>query len=165
LDGNFLNDIRNVDIPTLHISGWWDGESGATRLNYETMKQHGKENQWLIYGPWPHALKFYKTRTVYNQDYGPNAVMDLTPLWVRWFDTWLKDKDVGLQDVPKVQVFVTGTNEWHEYGSWPPHDAEVINLYLDSTHKLQGMQRFGRLVASPVSTSESDGYLYNPASV
>jgi putative CocE/NonD family hydrolase len=91
--------------------------------------------------------------------------MELTSLWVRWFDTWLKDKDVGLQDVPKVQVFVTGINEWHGYRSWPPLDAQTLSLYLDSSDKLQGLQRFGRLVKSPAFSAEADTYLYNPASV
>lgn len=164
-DGNFLKDTVDIDIPILHISGWWDGESSATKLNYEAMKRHGKENQWLIYGPWPHALKFYKIRNVYDQDFGPNAVMELTSLWVRWFDTWLKDKDVGLQDVPKVQVFVTGINEWRGYRSWPPLDAQTLSLYLDSSDKLQGLQSFGHLVPTPAPSVEADTYPYDPALV
>ena len=164
-DGNFLKDTIDINIPILHISGWWDDESGATKLNYEAMKRHGRKNQWLIYGPWPHALKFYQIRNVYDQDYGSNAVMDLTSLWVRWFDTWLKEKEVGMNGIPKVRVFVTGTNEWHAYETWPPLEAKTLSLYLDSSGKLQGMRRFGHLAGSPPSSYQADEYQYNPASV
>ena len=129
------------------------------------MKRHGKENQWLIYGPWPHALKFYKIRSVQDQDFGPNAVMDLTTLWVRWFDTWLKDKDVGLHNIPKVKVFVTGIDEWRSYEAWPPRNAHSLSLYLDSSQKLQGLQSFGHLVPTPAPSVEADTYPYDPALV
>jgi predicted acyl esterase len=51
-------------------------------------------------------------------------------LSVRWFDQWLKQKQVGVEDIPKVQVFVTGANEWRNLTDWPDRNAKAVNLYL-----------------------------------
>ncbi len=52
---NFLEKLKNVDIPVFHQSGWFDGDGIGTKLNYQKMKSFGHANQKMIVGPWGHT--------------------------------------------------------------------------------------------------------------
>lgn len=160
---NFLKDLKNVRIPALHISGWWDGDGIGTKLNWSAMRALGRDNQWLIYGPWGHA--FNTTSRMGDTDYGATAILELDSLYLRWFDTWLKGKSVGLEKVPKVQVFVTGANEWRALKDWPDPRSKEAKLYLHATGPANGASSLGALVCEPPKEQEPDRYTYNPAGV
>lgn len=125
---NFQRDLNKVDIPALMISGWWDGDGIGTKTNWERMRALGKANQYLIYGPWTHL--FNTTSSMGDVDYGPQAILELNSVYLRWFDRWLKDKPV-LDAMPKVKVFVTGDNEWRTFDDWPPAEAPMTTLYFN----------------------------------
>jgi putative CocE/NonD family hydrolase len=125
---NFLSDLTKVHIPVLNISGWWDGEASATTRNYTAMRALGRENQWLIYGPWAHVWN--QSTKFRDQEYGPTAKIDFQSLSVRWFDQWLKQKRVNFDSIPRVQVFVTGANQWKSLTDWPDPHARSMNMYL-----------------------------------
>ncbi|MGV3613963.1 MAG: CocE/NonD family hydrolase [Fimbriimonas sp.] len=144
--------LREVDIPALHISGWWDGDNIGTKLNWAEMRAAGRKNQWLIYGPWTHA--FNTTSKLGDVDYGEKAILELDPLYVRWFDTWLKGKSVGMEKVPRVQAFVTGANLWIPLPDWPASTTPVKTLYLASS---------GRLLDKPLAQDRPTRYTYDPA--
>jgi len=159
---NFMADLKGVTIPALQISGWWDGDGIGTKLNWEAMRRLGRTNQWLIYGPWTHA--FNTTSRLGDVDYGPQAILELDSLYLRWFDTWLKGKDVGLQNVPKVRVFVTGANRWVDLADWPAPRSRERTLYLSSAGPANGPDSVGELAESrPSGPQEPDRYAYNPA--
>jgi putative CocE/NonD family hydrolase len=143
--------LGTVDIPALHISGWWDGDGIGTKLNWEAMRAAGRKNQWLIYGPWGHA--FNTTRRLGDIDYGEKAILELDSLYIRWFDTWLKGKEVGLEKVPRVQAFVTGANRWIPLPDWPSPSAPVKTMYLASG---------GRLTDRPIAGDRPSRYTYDP---
>lgn len=152
---NFYDKLPAMDIPVLSISGWWDGDEIGTNLNWDEMQRLGKRNQWVIYGPWTH---FFNSSSRYaDQDYGVRATLDLDTLYIRWFDTWLKGKDVGMNKVPHVQAFVTGLNKWLTFDRWPAASATRRTLYLDSAQ----YEKAGRLTTSPVKGSGT--YVYEPA--
>ena len=147
---NFQDDMKNVDIPALMVSGWWDGDGIGTKTNWERMRSLGKANQYLIYGPWTHL--FNTTSSMGDVDYGPQAILEMQSVYLRWFDRWLKDKPV-LDAMPKVKVFVTGANEWKTYGDWPPADAPEATLYFAAngllSDKKQGMDPPTRFTYDP----------------
>jgi putative CocE/NonD family hydrolase len=97
-------------------------------------------------------------------DYGADAIIDLDSIYLRWFDTWLKDKPVNLDKQSKVRVFVTGANEWRELSDWPDGRAAETMLYLSSEGPANGIASVGELVAAPPKDQEPDRYTYNPAS-
>ncbi len=131
--------LKRVKIPVLHISGWQDGDEMGTQLNYASLLAEGHPNQWLIYGPWVHA--FNTTTQVADVEYGPQSLLELDSLYLRWFDTWLKGKDVGIGKVPKVKAFATGTNRWVEMKSWPDETiSKKQTLYLSSNMTLDYRQ-------------------------
>lgn len=159
---NYQEQMSKLDIPALHISGWWDGDGIGTKTNWAIMAKAGKTNQWLIYGPWVHA--FNTTSKLGEIDYGPDAIIDLDSVYLRWFDTWLKGKDVKLvEKTPKVRAFVTGINEWRSYDAWPDSRSTEKVLYFSSTGPANGDTSLGRLIDSKPGNEEPDRYVYNPA--
>jgi putative CocE/NonD family hydrolase len=160
-DANFMIDMSKVKIPILHISGWWDGDGIGTKLNWAKMRSLGHKDQWLIYGPWHHA--FNTSSRFGDIDYGPDAITDLDSIYLRWFDTWLKNRPVNWDKQPKVRVFVTGANEWRELEDWPDPGSREMMLYLSSEGPANGIGSVGELVAAPPREQEPDRYTYNPA--
>jgi putative CocE/NonD family hydrolase len=126
---DFLAHMKQADVPALHISGWWDGDGIGTKLNWAAERALGRKDQWLIYGPWSHA--FNSASAIGKVDYGSSAILELDSLYLRWFDTWLKGKSVGMDKVPHVRVFVTGANRWVDLPDWPSDTESVETLYLD----------------------------------
>ncbi len=158
---NFLSDLNRIHIPVLNISGWWDGEATATTTNYTAMRNLGRKNQWLIYGPWEHVWN--QSSKFKDQEYGPTATIDFKSLAVRWFDQWLKGKAVRFENTPKVQVFVTGRNQWMNLDSWPDSRARPLILYLSGTG---GSCESKELAPSPAShCSNPHQYVYDPSKV
>jgi len=155
--GSFrMDQIASVKIPVLHVSGTWDGDGVGTKLHYEALRE-AKGNQWLVFGPWEHGFNI-KTK-MGDQDYGPDSVIDLDSVYLRFFDTHLKRKDVNLDQVPKVRFFVSGSNKWFETSQWPPAGAPRQTLYL-AGGRANGKKSEGRLLASPGKGKDST--IYDP---
>lgn len=160
---NFMAEMSKVKIPVLHISGWWDGDGIGTKMNWARLRSLGHKDQWLIYGPWTHA---FNTKPGFKDvDYGPDAVLELDSIYLRWFDTWLKGKSVNWDTQPKVRAFVTGANEWRQLTDWPDPRSKERTLYFSSSGPANGATSMGELVARPPREQEPDRYTYNPAGV
>lgn len=158
-----LKDVGRVSIPSLSISGWWDGDEIGTQLIWQARRDAGVKNQWLVYGPWTHA--FDTSTKVGDMEYGQDSLLELDSLYLRWFDTWLKAREVGFGKVPKVQAFVTGENKWHELADWPDGTAsKPVTFYLAGQGKSNGLSGHG-LLSSVVSKGSPDRYTYNPSRV
>ncbi len=155
------NDIDKVKIPVLSVSGWWDGDGIGTKLHVESMNKAGKKNQWLIYGPWSHA--FNMSTKIGDVEYGPTAIIDIEPSYVRFFDTYLKGKSVNWEKTPRAKIFVTGANQWRNLSEWPGPDSKEVSYYLGRRTERKNAQDFGEL--SPVQTRArmvSTKYTYDP---
>ena len=159
---DYTDDITKVKIPALHISGWWDGDGIGTKLNWEALRAAGHKNQWLIYGPWVHA---FNTNTSFGGvDYGKQAILELDPVFLRFFDTYLKQKAVGWDKVPRVRAFVTGTNKWINLSDWPDAKlSETTRLYFSAPKGAIAPKQFGSLVSKPVSDQKPTNYTYDPS--
>lgn len=160
-DSNYLEDLKKVTIPALHISGWWDGDGIGTKMNWAKMRELGRKNQWLVYGPWTHF--FNSSTRLGDVDYGPTAVIDLQSLYLRWFDTWLKGKKVGLESVPKVQAFLMGANEWKALSDWPAPVAKKTTYYFSSVGSATTAKPGKLSSARPRRGAMADKYVYDPS--
>jgi putative CocE/NonD family hydrolase len=127
-------DITSVKIPVLHISGWWDGDGIGTEMHWTRLQAAHKTNQWLIEGPWTHA--FNTSTRLGEYDFGPGAIRELDSVYLRWFDTWLKGKEVKLEEMPKASVFMTGENRWHDAPAFPAPSAKFRSWLLATGGKL-----------------------------
>ncbi|MET3287544.1 UNVERIFIED_CONTAM: putative CocE/NonD family hydrolase [Brevibacillus sp. OAP136] len=124
-----------VDVPVMHVSGWYDDEQVGTPLNFIGMTKGAKsefarENQKLLMGPWPHGIN--QSTKLGEIDFGPDSVIDLQGYQLRWFNHWLKGEDSGIMAEPSVRMFVMGENKWRDESQWPLANTEWTKFYLRS---------------------------------
>jgi putative CocE/NonD family hydrolase len=158
---NFLERLKDVNIPAFHQSGWFDGDGIGTKLNYLAMAAAGHPDQKLILGPWGHQDK--ATRQIGDLDFGPQALLDLPTLYLRWFDYWLKGVANGILEEPLVKIFVMGSNKWLEGEAYPLPYTQMQKWFLGSGGKANTSKGDGTLSPDlPPLSSEPDKYVYNP---
>ncbi|MCH7475663.1 MAG: CocE/NonD family hydrolase [Gemmatimonadetes bacterium] len=120
------------------------GKHVKKTLNYLRMVSHGHPHQKLVLGPWGHTDQ--AQRMIGDRDFGSEAIIDLSRLYLRWFDHWLKGVDNGIADEPLVSIFVMGRNEWLYGDTYPLPNTEFKKLYLTSGGKANTSKGDGRLV-------------------
>lgn len=161
----YQNKYDRVNVPVLHISGWYDDEQVGTPLNFMGMTSKGAESarrsQKLLMGPWPHAVN--STSKLGEVDFGSGAIIDLNGTMLRWFDCWLKGKDNGVMKEPPVRLFVMGENKWVEENEWPMAHTQWTRFYLHSGGRANSLFGDGTLSAAAPAAEPSDGYSSNPA--
>jgi putative CocE/NonD family hydrolase len=152
--------IRDVNVPTLNVAGWWDQEDfyGPIRI-YDALEPHDtKHVNYLVVGPWNHggwsrgtgdrlgAIPFDNPTSIYFRE----------QVQAPWFAYWLKDK--GTLDLPEALTFEAGTNTWKRWTAWPPtRDATPRQLYFGPNETLS--------FDKPASDADSavDSYVSDPA--
>ena len=68
---------------------------------------------------------------------------------MRWYDYWLKGKDTGILDEPKVKYWLQGANEWRYADDWPLSETEWTKFYLHGWERLRD---------EPFASSSRDSY-------
>lgn len=164
----YQDQFDQIDLPVLHISGWYDDEQVGTPLNFHGMTTKGatefaRRNQKMIMGPWPHQIN--KSTKIGDIDFGPDAVIDLNGYMLRWFDYWLKGKETGIMKEPAVKMFVMGENKWRDEQEWPLARTNWTKYYLHSYGRANSRFGDGKLSTSDFfnNEGESDEYIYDPA--
>ena len=155
---SFQHALKDVDIPMLHISGWYDDVLIGTTENYALTRD--KANQFLIIGPWGHRIN--QGRRIGAIDFGPTAVVDLEQVYTRWFDRWLKEVQNGVEREPKVRYFVMGANRWHTAPEWPLARATPVRYYLSSRGHANSRLGDGRLTRTQPGAQPPDHYRADP---
>ena len=101
--------LDRVDLPMLHVGGWFDPYLRGTLNLYRAMVAQSNQPQHLLIGPWAHLPWGRKLGAV---DYGIEAQNPIDEIQIRWFDHWLKGKDTGLFEEPPISLFEMGSNRW-----------------------------------------------------
>lgn len=150
--------LDRMNVAALHVTGWYDGDQPGALLNFSALRRLGRKDQYLIVGPWTHA--FNTTKKIGDIDFGPEAVIDLDAVTLRFFDRYLKGIDNGIDREDPVFIFVMGPNLWRREKEWPPPQSRPTKLYLagEKTHKASGG---GRLTLAPQDSPPSE-YKYDP---
>jgi len=162
----YQNKYEKVQVPVLHISGWYDDTQRATPMNFIAMRRRGateavRRNQKLVIGPWPHAIN--STSKLGDIDFGPTAIIDLLGLQRRWFDRWLKAAPNGVSEEPAVRVFAMGSNQWREAPEWPLPGTAFTRYYLRSGGRANRLTGDGTLSLEGPAAEPPDRYRYDPA--
>jgi hypothetical protein len=156
-----------VAVPSLAVSGWFDGDANGSPMNYLAMKKYGATPEArrprLVIGPWPHI--FNQNRKVGAFDYGADAVINWDGYVCRWFDHWLKGIDNGVMKDAPVHVFVMGRNKWSAEQDWPLPQTRWTKYYLHSKGHANTASGDGVLSTTPPAPGDdtSDSYVYDPA--
>ena len=163
----YQDKFSQIDLPVLHISGWYDDDLIGTHINYTSMRKSAKSenarnNQKLIIGPWPHHVNV--TRQLATIDFGQSALIDLRKIELEWFDYWLKDIENGIMKQPKVDIFTMGSNEWRKGESWPLERTQYVEYFLHSNGRANTSTGDGKLSSTKANKEEPcDSYRYDPA--
>ncbi|MEB3295776.1 MAG: CocE/NonD family hydrolase [Synechococcales bacterium] len=110
---------RFLDLPMLHIGGWFDPYLRGTLNLYQALQATAQAPQHLIIGAWGHLPWGRKVGAI---DYGTKAVSDCDRAQIRWFDRWLKPEVQRAEaplPAPAIQLFILGKNDWWSPASLP----------------------------------------------
>ena len=152
--------IAEIDVPTLHVSGWYDDEEIGTPLNYSAMVAAGRGGQRLLMGPWGHAVN--TTRTLGDIDFGPTALIDLDSTVLGFLDEHVRGRAPEQPPAP-VRLFVMGANEWRDADAWPPAGSQPLELHLSSGGRANSLHGDGRLQSAPAGDDEpADTWTHDP---
>jgi len=89
----------------------------------------------LVMGPWSHGQWANSTaENLGNIHFGSNTAAYFKEIELQFFNYYLKNK--GEMNLPEASIFITGSNEWKSFDSWPPTNVEHKNLYLDCNESL-----------------------------
>jgi putative CocE/NonD family hydrolase len=162
----YQDKLSRIDIPVLHVSGWYDDDLIGTHINYSKMKGYAKSelsqrNQKLIIGPWQHHVNI--TRKLGEIDFGGSSLIDLRKIELDWFDHWLKGIDNEITREPMVDIFTMGSNTWRRGNSWPLEETNYAKFFIHSKGKANTSFGDGSLSTEiPDSDEPFDSYTYDP---
>jgi putative CocE/NonD family hydrolase len=149
---------ETIDVPALHIAGWYDIFLKGTLENYVGLRnraasEHARANQRLVVTPWAHTNP---NEIVGELWFGPEAGLPLFGNLHQWrrtfFETFLNGG--GPVESPPVRIFVMGANCWRDEDDWPLRRAADHRHYLRSE---------GRLTREAPAEEAPDEFLYDPA--
>jgi putative CocE/NonD family hydrolase len=148
-------DLSGVDLPMLHIGGWYDPYLRGDLRLYRQMVAQASAPQELWIGPWGHLPWGRRVGAI---DFGPAADSPIDRQQIRWFDRWLKETTAPPQ--PGVQLFVMGPNRWQGWEHWPT--AVKQPLYLGSTGLAGLCQADGLLGPDCPASPAEDVLVHDP---
>lgn len=161
----YMDKWDRVDIPALHVCGWYDDDGISTYMNYPglragAMTEAARDGQRLIVGCWPHATN--KSSVVGELDFGEGAVIDLNGMILRFFAWHLAGEDHGLDHDPRCRIFIMGENRWHGLSDWPIPGAVNTKYYLHSGGHANSLFGDGALSTEAPDDVPADEYTYDP---
>jgi len=132
-----INVQDTIDIPMLHVGGWFDFFSRGTLDAYAKLQDKG--NQKFFMAP------------------GTHGVLGALPYdpYYDWFDFWLKGEDTGIMDEPSFSYYCFGAEEWRWADQWPLENIKYTKYYLHDDGVLN-TRRGSR-------GARFESYVYNPS--
>jgi uncharacterized protein len=152
-----------IDLPMLHIGGWFDPFLRGTLHLYQTMGlRQGtidpRHQLWI--GPWGHLPWGSRVGSV---NYGAAAVSPCDRLQIRWFDHFLKGIDTGLLAEPPVNLFEMGRQQWRHFAELPCPDPQSYFLASRGLASLDGNDgTLSGAVPDPALPAAPDVIVHDP---
>jgi len=156
---NILPHLTNIKPAVMTVGGFFDAEDAyGAQAVYKTIEKQNPQTtkNMLVLGPWFHGgwergdgdsfgdIQFGQKTSEYFR-----ANIELP-----FFSYYLKDK--GTMTLPEASIFITGSNEWHKFDTWPPKDVTEKSLYFQADGKLS--------FTKPTAITSFDQYVADPAS-
>ena len=153
--------LDRLTIPALHVDGYYDLFCRDVVESFQRLSANPRNRgkQRLVLGPWEHT-SLGKSK-VGALDFGPEAVLDLSALYLKWFDQQVKQPPAAAGE-PAVRYFSIGDNAWHTADSWPPRDARETGVYLGKDRKLEWTPPAGGETADSFRSDPDDPVPVNP---
>ncbi|MGB8474111.1 MAG: CocE/NonD family hydrolase [Candidatus Acidiferrum sp.] len=130
--------LKQPTVPNLNVAGWWDQEDfyGPLATYARLEKSDSQHLNYLVAGPWNHGGWGHGLgKSLGEIPFGSDtAVYFRQKIEAPWFAYWLKGK--GALPLKEALLFQTGSDNWVQFDSWPPRDAQTRNLYFREDGKL-----------------------------
>ncbi len=165
------HDDEDFGVPAFWFNSWFDVSQGPNLALYNHARNSASEKavrdgQYLLIAPTLHCgfyrIPEHEDLVVGELNVG-NATFPLYEQMFAFFDYHLKGENSRtLRELPRVQYYTMGSNEWESADTWPPRAAEMQPLYLDSSGDANSVFGDGRLGWSLPETPAADRYTYDP---
>jgi putative CocE/NonD family hydrolase len=168
--GGLYHDDMSFGAPGLWFISWYDISISPNLALVNHIRSHAEDpeiadNQFVVIAPVSHCAfnRGGKEIIVGERSMG-DAHFIVEGLVRDWFDYWLKGEDNGiLKKTPKFQYYTMGLNQWKSSETWPPKNAEMVTLYLNSQGKANSVFGDGKLTSTPPGSEDNpDGFTYDP---
>ena len=130
--------LKNVTPAVMTVGGWFDAEDLYGALHtYESIEKQNSPllKNYLVMGPWSHGQwAFGKGNNLGNIYWGLDANKKFQALEKNFFDFYLKGE--GKPDFAEATIFVTGSNEWRTFDTWPPKNVNEKSLYFQPSGEM-----------------------------
>ncbi|MCF8069229.1 MAG: CocE/NonD family hydrolase [Desulfobacterales bacterium] len=158
---------KNIDIPVLHLGGWYDTFLRSTIDDWAGVREHAenpeiRDKQWLRIGPFDHEYTAADTGHV-----GRIEIEDLQSInhWrvlERFFNHFLKGEQNGFDMEPKVQAYIMGKEKWLKSEQWPLPETDFKKYYFTSDGNANSMYGDGGLSAVTPEKDTLSKFVYDP---
>ena len=148
--------LRNLHTAVLTVGGWFDAEDcwGALHTYRAIEEQNpGALSNRLIMGPWSHGQwSSGDAPKLGNIYWGVNSAGHYREVERNFFYQYLHGD--GSSTLPEADIFITGSNEWRGFATWPPKDVEAKTLYFQAAGGLS--------FSAPTAKESFDEYIADP---
>ena len=152
--------IAEVEVPVLHISGWYDDEEIGTPANFAALCAAGRTGQRLLMGPWGHQVN--AGTALGELDFGQDAVIDMPAAMAGFLDETVRGRGRA-EATSSVRIFLMGANRWIDLAGWPAPGSAELTWHLDSDGHANSRYGDGRLRDAPASAaSPADVWVHDP---
>ena len=164
----FYNGNEKFNTPAIHMSSWYDFSVEETLFasNYfreNAVSKSATENQFVIIAPTGHCdFDGADENTQVGELYIGDARFDYLGTYLKWFDYWLKSQENSVTDMPKVQYYTMGKNQWQSADAWPLPETKFAKYYLHSNGSANSRYGNGRLSLKLPKNELPDIYIYDP---
>ena len=166
---DWVGQSDRFDVPAIFIDSWYDYGPAETLQLFNLFQKNAvsgeaRDNQFVIIAPTTHCgyTRATEQTIVGERDLG-DARLDFEDMYLRWYERWLKGVDNGVTDMPKVQYYLMGKNEWRSSETWPLPDTEYRKFYLHSDGRANSRYGDGSLSRSLPGDQPADRFVYDPA--
>jgi len=155
---NILPHLTNIKPAVLTVGGFFDAEDAyGAQAVYKTIEKQNPQTvkNMIVLGPWFHGGWERGDGDFFgDQTFGQKtSEFFRANIELPFFNYYLKDK--GSMTLPEASIFISGSNEWHKFDTWPPKNTTEKKLYLHKNGKLS--------FTAPTYADSFDQYMIDPA--
>jgi uncharacterized protein len=134
--GSVCEDWAAIQCPVYAVGGWTDGYTNAVFRLLANLKSPCKG----LVGPWAHKYPHFAQ---------PGPAIGFLQECLRWWDQWLKGRDTGIMDEPKLRVWLEDPapplsrhenkpGRWAAEESWPSPRIGQRRWRLEPARLIEG---------------------------
>lgn len=153
---NPLANLTDVKPAVMTVAGFFDAEDAwGAFATYKAIEiQNPKANNVLVAGPWFHGGWVRSKGDTFGdmQFDNPTGEYYQQNIELPFFNYYLKGK--GDYKPTEAHIFISGSNEWKQFESWPPKNTTTKKMYLQDNGKITFDQ--------PTAPNSFDEYVADP---